>query len=77
MLVLQMKADVNLMMSDSRGYKVFAYDSVDNMTVFRNSNRLTLEDWCKENCKGQYWIGMGFGKFELEEDATLFRLTWV
>lgn len=47
-------------------------DLVDNLTIPGES----LFEWCDKNCQGRFWIGMGFCKFELEEDATLFRLTW-
>lgn len=59
-----------------RGIKVKVRDPVDNLHILRESSRDLLFEWCKDNCRGGYWIGMGFGKFELTEDATLFRLTW-
>lgn len=56
--------------------QVFVKDPIDKQSVFSESSRTLLFDWCKENCKGCFWIGLGFGQFELEADATLFLLRW-
>jgi hypothetical protein len=32
--------------------------------------------WCQDNCVGRFWIGSGFGEFQLEQDAVLFKLRW-
>ena len=58
------------------GIQVYVNDPVDGHKVFRNLSRDMLFDWCEENCTGRYWVGMGFGKFELQDDATLFKLRW-
>lgn len=58
------------------GHIVFIRDPVDGMQVLRDTSRIMLFNWCEENCEGGYWVGMGFGKFQLEHDAVLFRLTW-
>ena len=60
----------------SNGIKVKVRDPVDNYPILQEDSRSLLFKWCEDNCRGRFWIGMGFGKFELEEDATLFRLTW-
>lgn len=60
----------------STGIRVKVRDPVDNCSVLRNSSRDLLFEWCAQNCRGKFWIGMGFGKFELDEDAVLFKLTW-
>ena len=54
----------------------YVKDPIDGGSVLRNESRDLIFDWCKENCKGSYWIGMGFGMFETDNDATLFILTW-
>lgn len=51
-------------------------DPVDGGRILSSESRAMLFDWCEENCQGKYWIGMGFGQFELAADAVLFRLTW-
>lgn len=56
--------------------KVKVKDPVDGLGILRDSSRELMFAWCDNNCKGEFWIGMGFGKFELEQDAILFRLTW-
>lgn len=58
------------------GNKVVVRDPIDNSHVFSDSTRDMLFNWCDENCTGRYWVGMGFGMFELQEDATLFKLRW-
>lgn len=65
-----------LLMGDIGGITVYIKDPDDGMKVLRDKNRDMLFFWCQDNCKGKYWIGMGFGKFELQEDATLFALRW-
>jgi len=61
---------------DESGHYVWVKDPVDGGQVLRNETRNIMFDWCYENCQGKYWIGMGFGRFELDQDAVLFRLTW-
>lgn len=51
-------------------------DPLDGGRILRNDSRDMLFDWCLGNCRGGYWVGMGFGLFELEDDALLFRLRW-
>lgn len=58
------------------GIRIRIRDPIDNGLVLRNSTREELFAWCGENCSGAYWVGMGFAEFELEQDATLFRLVW-
>ncbi len=33
--------------------------------------------WLKQNIKGTYQIRLGYIEFEDEDDATLFKLTWI
>ena len=40
-------------------------------------NRSAAKDWMAENLKGGYKISHGACAFELEEDASLFALTWL
>jgi hypothetical protein len=42
----------------------------------RTSTREEMFNWCDQYCKGMFWIGMRFGQFELDSDATLFLLRW-
>ena len=52
------------------------YIKRDRKSVMNITNK-DLEDlyaWCDKNCKGQYILGMGYGMFELDSDATLFLL---
>lgn len=51
-------------------------DPKDGGRVLRNDTRELVHAWCMAHCKGKYWIGMGFGCFELESDAVLFLLKW-
>ena len=51
-------------------------DPTDGMDGIRQENRVMLSDWCAKNCKGKYRIGLGYGSFEFQEDAILFKLTW-
>jgi len=57
--------------------RVYIKDPVDGMSILSNDNREMLYKWCEENCQGPFWIGMGFGMFIEEEDASLFALRWV
>ncbi len=41
-----------------------------------NTDLEKLYAWCDKNCKGQYILGMGYGMFELDSDATMFMLRW-
>jgi surfactin synthase thioesterase subunit len=54
----------------------YVRDLIDGGHVLRNESRDRLWKWCEQNCKGRYWIGMGFGTFELDEDAILFNMVW-
>jgi hypothetical protein len=56
--------------------KIYIRDPVDNGTILRNNSRDMLFLWCKENCQGRFWIGMGFGQFEFNEDSIIFKLRW-
>lgn len=56
--------------------RIYVRDPTDNRPVIREANRTMLFEWCKENCRGRFWIGMGFGQFEIEEDAAMFALRW-
>jgi hypothetical protein len=51
-------------------------DPIDGGSILREDSRDVLFEWCLDNCKDGYWIGMGFGLFESEDDALLFRLRW-
>ena len=51
-------------------------DPVDGGKVLRNESRDTIWAWCEEYCKGEFWIGMGWGSFKLERDAVMFLLRW-
>jgi hypothetical protein len=35
-----------------------------------------IEEWCKDNCIGLYYGAFTHYRFELEEDATAFKLRW-
>lgn len=61
---------------DPKVQRIYIRDPVDGGSVLRNNSRDEIFDWCEENCKGRYWIGMGFGQFELECDQILFKLRW-
>jgi len=37
----------------------------------------TIEEWCNNNCEGNWAIFTEHYDFELETDATLFKLTWL
>ncbi len=60
----------------SPGIKIKVRDPIDHGSILRESSRDLLFEWCQENCEGHYWIGMGFGEFELESDSILFMLRW-
>ena len=57
--------------------RIYIRDPIDNARVLRSETREQVFDWCFENCEGKFWIGMGFGRFELADDATLFKLRWL
>lgn len=69
--------DVDKLLIEDVGIMVWLNDPVDGGRILRDESRDMLFDWCSSQCRGRYWIGMGFGRFELEEDALLFRLRWV
>lgn len=51
-------------------------DPVDGGRILRNESRDIIWTWCEEHCKGAFWVGMGWGSFELERDALMFLLRW-
>ena len=65
-----------LLILESPETRVYIKDPTDGGNVLRNDNREMLFQWCNINCKGKFWIGMGFGKFEYDEDRILFTMTW-
>lgn len=69
--------DVDKLLIGDVGIMVWLNDPVDGGRILRDESRDMLFDWCSLQCRGRYWIGMGFARFELEEDALLFRLSWV
>lgn len=56
--------------------QIYIKDPVDGGRVLRNTSRDEIFAWCEEHCTGKYWIGMGFGIFELECDEVLFKMRW-
>jgi hypothetical protein len=58
------------------GIKVQVVDPIDGGPVLRNDSRDHMFDWCADNCRGKFWIGMGFGRFELQKDAVAFSMRW-
>jgi hypothetical protein len=66
-----------LLMNSNVGTRVYIRDPIDRGSVLRNDSRDAIFEWCEENCQGKYWVGMGFGQFELEDDVTLFKLRWL
>ena len=56
--------------------RIYVRDPNDGSRILRNNSRDMLFEWCRENCSGGYWIGMGFGQFELGNDAVLFKMRW-
>ncbi len=56
--------------------RYYIKDPVDGGRVLRNDSRDKIFAWCKQHCKDDYWIGMGFGQFKSEKDAALFLLRW-
>jgi hypothetical protein len=39
-----------------------------------------FEEWCKENCKGEYYAGLPnpfYWKFTNSNDAMLFKMRWL
>ena len=65
-----------LMLMDRSGIQLFVKDPTDGGNILRDENRNMFFEWCEHHCKGRYWVGMGFVRLELDEDVTLFRLTW-
>ena len=51
-------------------------DPVDGGRILRTDSRDIIWTWCEEHCKGEFWVGMGWGSFELESDAVMFLLRW-
>ena len=56
--------------------RYYIRDPVDGGKVLRNESREIIWKWCELHCKGKFWIGMGFGTFDLKSDAMLFLLRW-
>lgn len=56
--------------------RIYVCDPTDRGRILRDANRELLFDWCRDNCQGRFWVGMGFGQFDLEEDAAMFALRW-
>ncbi len=56
--------------------RYYIKDPIDGGRVLRNDSRDKIFAWCKQHCKDDYWIGMGFGQFKSEKDAALFLLRW-
>jgi hypothetical protein len=57
-------------------HTVWVRDPIDGGRVLRDASRDQMFEWCEANCTGRYWIGMGFGRFELADDALLFSMRW-
>lgn len=70
------KSEIDKLLIEDVGIMVWVTDPVDGGAILRDQSRDMLFDWCRDNCRGRYWIGMGFGRFEFEDDALLFRLGW-
>lgn len=70
------EVDHRLLLNFDNSKRIFIRDPIDGSRVFRNDSREMLFNWCFEHCQGRYWIGMGFGVFENDEDATVFTLRW-
>lgn len=66
-----------LLFDQSLGTQIFIRDPIDNGKVLREESRAKLFEWCELNCHGRYWVGMGFVRFELDEDVVLFKLIWL
>lgn len=64
-----------LLFDQSIGTQIFVRDPIDNGKVLREESRAKLFEWCELNCHGRYWVGMGFVRFELDEDVMLFKLS--
>lgn len=58
------------------GTRVSIRDPIDGGYILRDSSREELFEWCRSNCSGAYWVGMGFVEMEMEQDVILFRLAW-
>lgn len=65
-----------LLFKASGPYRIFVRDPIDGGLVLRSESREEMFEWCEENCRARYWIGMGFASFEDEDDSILFRLRW-
>jgi hypothetical protein len=58
------------------GLTIRIKDPIDSGRILRAESRDRLFAWCDTNCQGRFWVGMGFGRFELKDDAVLFELSW-
>jgi hypothetical protein len=65
-----------LLSYDGQRWRVWVKDPIDGGSVLREASRNDMFEWCEHSCRGRYWIGIGFGDFEHEDDATLFRMRW-
>ena len=45
--------------------------------VHSNGTDRELQQWCKENCHGEYHVLGGIVAFEREDDATMCKLVWL
>ncbi len=68
--------DNRLLFHSINAIRIYINDPIDNGKTLRDSSRDMFFNWCEEHCIGKYWVGMGFCEFELEDDVTLFKLTW-
>lgn len=66
-----------LLFDQTIGTQIFITDPIDGNKVLREESRAKLYEWCEANCHGRYWVGMGFVRFELDEDVLLFKLIWL
>jgi hypothetical protein len=65
-----------LLLDLTSGHTIWIKDPVDGRSILRAESRDRLFAWCDANCHGRFWVGMGFGRFELRDDAVLFGLSW-
>jgi hypothetical protein len=59
------------------GYRVEVKNTYNTGSYISNDSIDEMWVWCRTNCMGRFHIGIDFGRFELEEDATLFKLRWL
>lgn len=56
--------------------RLWVRDPINGHRILQENSRDKLFNWCAENCTGDYWVGMGYMDFELEEDFVLAVLTY-